>query len=691
TYTYTVTNTGDVPLTNVVVTDDKCSPVTYQSGDTNSDSALDLTETWTYTCTATINVDTTNVATVTGEAPTGDTVTDNDSAYVEVINPGINIVKTADQTIVLPGTNVTYTYTLTNTGDVSITNVVVTDDKCSPVTYQSGDTNIDSALDTNETWTYTCTATITEDTTNVGTATGETPTGNVTDNDTADVDVINPGINIVKTADKTTVLSGTDVIYTYVVTNNGDVPLTNVVVTDDKCSPVTYQSGDTNSDSALDTTETWTYTCTATISVDTTNTATVTGETPGGDTVTDNDTAYVDVINPQIHITKTADPPVIQAGDKVTYTYMITNTGDVTLINIVVTDDKLGYICTIPSLDPWASSACIKMVNINETTTNVVVVNATTPINGTVTDNDTATVEVICINIIKTGPDTAQVGETVIYEITISNCGDVNLSNVTVTDALLNFSTIIDNLGVGESVTLYVNYTFDGSDFLNLPDGVVTATPYTGADTYFDIALSDVPSGQDVANDTYLGWCADRWHGISTGVSYPAELYSSYESDVPEIAQNVSWNEINYIINNRDDYAASGATRMDIQCAIWHFTDGLNTSDSNCKATNPGVSQSIVDDAYANGGDFIPGPGDRMAVIVYVLESVQQLLIAEVEVGEVCITNTVNVTGQYNNVTINDSDNHTVCIVYSSIEVIKTADKTEVHINETVTYTYLIK
>jgi uncharacterized repeat protein (TIGR01451 family) len=68
TYTYTVTNTStlDLPVNNVVVTDDLCPSPVYASGDADGDGALDVTEAWTFTCTMThpnpgTYVDTANV------------------------------------------------------------------------------------------------------------------------------------------------------------------------------------------------------------------------------------------------------------------------------------------------------------------------------------------------------------------------------------------------------------------------------------------------------------------------------------------------------------------------------------------------------------------------------------------------------------------------------------------------------
>jgi hypothetical protein len=45
-YTYHITNSGNTPLSNISVTDDKAGTATYQSGDINGDNRLDINETW---------------------------------------------------------------------------------------------------------------------------------------------------------------------------------------------------------------------------------------------------------------------------------------------------------------------------------------------------------------------------------------------------------------------------------------------------------------------------------------------------------------------------------------------------------------------------------------------------------------------------------------------------------------------
>ena len=139
TYTYVVTNTGDVPVVDVAVTDDKCSPVTGPAagGDANSDGKLDLTESWTYSCTTTLTATTTNVGTVNATWDDSPVTPATDSATVTVAQPptqpGISIDKTADPTTLLvSGGSVAYTYVVANTGNVALTGVAVWDDNGTP-------------------------------------------------------------------------------------------------------------------------------------------------------------------------------------------------------------------------------------------------------------------------------------------------------------------------------------------------------------------------------------------------------------------------------------------------------------------------------------------------------------------------------------------------------------------------------
>lgn len=286
TYTYEVSNPGDMPLTGVTVSDDKCSPVTRTGGDTDGDNKLDTNETWTYTCTTTITVTTTN----TGTADSNETapVTDQETVTVAAEAPAIAIVKRASPTT-LPagGGSVTYTYTVTNAGNIPLTGVSVSDDKCEPVTYQSGDANEDDKLDTSESWIFTCTTTITQTTTNVGTA-DSNETDPVTDSETVVVAPSAPAIAIVKSASTNDLpVGGGSVTYTYTVTNPGNIALTGVTVSDDKCSPVTRTGGDVNTNDILEQSETWTYTCTTTLTVTTTNVGTADSNETGPATDTE--------------------------------------------------------------------------------------------------------------------------------------------------------------------------------------------------------------------------------------------------------------------------------------------------------------------------------------------------------------------------------------------------------------------
>ena len=88
-----------------------------------------------------------------------------------------------------------------------------------------------------------------------------------------------PVIGVSKTSSPLALASAGLVTYNYAVWNiGGQQALASVLVSDDKCSPVTLVSGDLNKNWKIEPGEVWKYTCTATLSKTTTNTVTATAK-----------------------------------------------------------------------------------------------------------------------------------------------------------------------------------------------------------------------------------------------------------------------------------------------------------------------------------------------------------------------------------------------------------------------------
>lgn len=215
TYTYTATNVGIVAMGGVWVKDDKCSTVTLVSGDTNANALLDVNEAWVYRCTKVVSQTERNTATAHGQANGWDGY-DTASATVVVgaslTPPLIHLVKRPN-VFVLPvgGGAVTYFYSVTNPGTAPLSNVSITDDKCTGlpgrVAGHPGDLNDNNLLESNETWTFTCQTNLTKTTTNIGTAEGSANGLTAIDFSPATVVVSAPGFpNTGLTPDWTTVL-----------------------------------------------------------------------------------------------------------------------------------------------------------------------------------------------------------------------------------------------------------------------------------------------------------------------------------------------------------------------------------------------------------------------------------------------------------------------------------------------------
>lgn len=206
---------------------------------------------------------------------------------VPPVPPLIDIVKVPSPLALPNGPgSVTYGYTLRNIGTVPVTNLTVLDDTCAPMQFIAGDVNSNVTLEVNETWSYRCETTLTETHTNTVVATGWANGLSAADIATATVvvslPVVPPLIHVTKVPSPLTLLAGGGMVtYTEKISNPGTVPLNNVRLVDDKCTPVQYVSGDTNGDLKLDPSETWTYTCQKNLLRTTTNTAIATGEANG--------------------------------------------------------------------------------------------------------------------------------------------------------------------------------------------------------------------------------------------------------------------------------------------------------------------------------------------------------------------------------------------------------------------------
>jgi len=204
-----------------------------------------------------------------------------------------------------------------------------------------------------------------------------------------------PDISVVKTG-PTYAHEGDTIDYTYEVSNTGDVPLSGVAVTDTLGITVTYVSGDTNLDTMLDTNETWTFTASYEVPVDTTgpveNTAEASGTSPHGTIVTAQDNWSVVILHPDISVTKVADTIQYYIDGSVTYTIVVTNTGDCTLYDISVVDDVLGTLDTGLTLDPGEFATYNPVYYPVENVTNIVTATGYDALDGEVTDTATETV-----------------------------------------------------------------------------------------------------------------------------------------------------------------------------------------------------------------------------------------------------------------------------------------------------------
>ena len=624
TYTITVTNTGNTERNNVTVTD------TFMVGDAagkltiseengyavqeNDDgtytitieslAAADSTENGgedAITITATYDVtadDAGKTITNTAVASDGDEDPNNDpkdDATTTVEDPSFTVAKTAGVESVKVGERINYTVTITNTGNVDLTDIVVKDDKWaageeitvtiggSTYTYtvsQDGNVTLEETLPVEGvaeiTYSYVTQDNDQGELTNTVTVDPK-QTDPQTDTETTTVtEADNPAISITKTAsvkglelkEGDTVDVGDTITYTLKVENTGNTSFDTVTVTDTmwtsgKVTQITQKIGDTEyltnlpengiwtivprvtDDPTFDPGETWTCTYTYTVQDgDTTikNTATVSttdGGPDGSDTITIPVTGYdlsIDKVLTSVNGDPYQEGSKVRPGDVLTYTINVTNNNEETVTSFTVKDslwkenqvetitigaataDVTGgsylFQGTLYQGDTWTCTYDYTVPEDVASVSNTAVID----LPGDNDPDDTVTVEVEPdapgLKVEKSlsqvnGSDytggKVSVGDKLTYTIQVTNTGNTTLSRVTVEDSLWNYEdaiqvdgqlayvadggtyTIKHDIASGDTVTITYTYTVLRSDAGDTLTNTATVTTpddgTTGEDT----------------------------------------------------------------------------------------------------------------------------------------------------------------------------------------------------------------
>jgi len=513
TWTGTVTNCGDVRLDGVTAT------LAYQPfGVTNfGPFSLEPNEGRTFTgsyvpvCTTVTNVFSAQGA----DQYLGCPVSAQASAVCRVaFRPAIVVTKLCPPTLVQPGALLTFSGIVSNTGDITLTNVIVVNNQpvantpvLGPITLPPGG----SALFTNG---YVVPLDSCGPYADTLTARGTTVCGvSVTNTAFASCPGTNsPSLDVIKSCPVGLIQPGQLVIVTGTVTNTGNITLTNVVVTNTVAAlgnltrqvlgPITLAPGaGTN------------FTDSYTSPLDSCGPYVDTFAASGADKcfgriVTDSDTKACPGTNsPSIDVVKSCPPGLIQPGQLVVVTGTVTNTGNITLTNVVVTNtiaalgnltrQVLGPLTLAPGAGTnFSDSYVVPLDSCGPYTDSFAVAGADKCFGRIVTDLATA----ICpgtntpsIDVTKAcPPGLLQPGQTNFVTGTIANLGNITLTNVVVTNniSVLGVARRVFgpvNLAPGQGANFSDSYVIPLDSCGPYPD---TFTAY-GADKCFGRIVTD--------------------------------------------------------------------------------------------------------------------------------------------------------------------------------------------------------
>ena len=563
-YSFLVTNTGAVTLTSIGVTDPKAGAVTCPVATLTPGNATTCTATYTITQ-ADVNAGSVdNTAAAQGTPPTGPAVSSTQDSTTTPTSTVATV--TLDKTAAAPvdvnangqvdaGDTIVYSFLVTNTGALTLTSVGVTDVKAGPVTCPV------TTLQPNGSTVCSATYTITQADVDAGavvnsaTSHGTPPTGAAVDS-AVDSTITPTTTTSALTLDKSAgtpvdvnangrVDAGDTIPYDFLVTNAGTVTLTDVGVTDPKVGTVACPVTTLLPDESTTCTAVYTITQADVDLGGVTNLAAAQGTPPVGPAITSapDQTTTPTSTDATLTVDKTAGTPVdvnnngrVDAGDTIAFSFLVNNTGDLTLSLVGVSDGKVGAVtCPQPTLAPTASTTCnatytITQADVNSGAVNNTAVAIASPPNqpGIVSPPDsttTATSADATLSIDKTAGTPVDIntngrvdaGDTIPYSFLVTNTGAVTLTSVTVNDAKVGAVFCpVTTLQPGASTTCTADYTITQAD---VNTGAVANTATASGSPPTGPAVTSAPSSTSTPTSTVRSIVLDKTAGTPVDVN----------------------------------------------------------------------------------------------------------------------------------------------------------------------------
>ncbi|MFT4188323.1 MAG: CshA/CshB family fibrillar adhesin-related protein [Aeromicrobium sp.] len=435
------------------------------------------------------------------------------------------------------GETISYSFEVENAGNAALSDVTVTDPRVTGITPDPLAT-----LGIGEVHTFTSDPyTVTQADVDAGQV-DNSATVRGTDPDAGEVvsdpDVVivpgpprDPSLTIEKSSEFTNDQNGDGVAnlgdvleYTFVVTNTGNVTLTDVTVDDAKVSGLDPATATLAPGASQEFTASYTVTQADVDAGGVANTATATGTppsgTPGGPVTSEPDDDLVDGEDPDplVTIEKSADITTDDgaadrgdAGDVITYSFEVTNHGAATAENVTVADPLSGLSAISPDpvdLGPDESQVFTATYTVTQDDVDrgYVTNQATAAFSAGGTERESSPSEIVTVPMAEADPGltidksaslddadgdgVAGVGETITYSFALENTGNVTLAGVAVTDEMVSdFAPASVDLAPGETGTISAPYVVTQDD---VDAGEILNTA---------LARGTVPGGQEFVSD----------------------------------------------------------------------------------------------------------------------------------------------------------------------------------------------